>query len=136
MNKNIVVVLDTNIFISAVLYKGTFFKVFQLCMVKNEISIAISPELLAELIGKLKYKFGITNQTLENLQAVIESGALYVLPEYKTQICRDADDNAIIDLAICARAGFIVTGDKDLLTIKTYKKIKILTPAEFLDMKS
>ena len=136
MNKSIVVVLDTNIFISAILYKGTPFKVLQLCIVKNEIRIAISPELLAELIGKLKYKFGIANQTLENLKTEIESGALYVLPEYKTRICRDADDNAIIDLAICAKAGFIITGDKDLLSIKTYKKIKILTAAEFLELKS
>lgn len=86
-------------------------------------------------IDELRYKFGITNQTLENLQTEIESGALYVLPEYKTQICRDADDNAIIDLAICAKAGFIITGDKDLLTIKTYKKIKILTAAGFLEVK-
>ena len=121
MNKKTVVVLDTNIFISAILFKGTPLEILQLCISKNEITIAISPELLAELIGKLKYKFGIKNQTLENLKIELESIMLYILPEYTTQICRDASDNKIIDLAICAGAEFIITGDKDLLEIKTYK---------------
>ena len=135
MNKKTVVVLDTNIFISAILFKGTPLEILQLCISKNEITIAISPELLAELIGKLKYKFGIKNRTLENLKIELESIMLYILPEYTTQICRDASDNKIIDLAICAGAEFIITGDKDLLEIKTYKGIKILTAAEFLEIK-
>ena len=135
MNKKTVVVLDANIFISAVLFKGTPLKILQLCISRNEIDIAISPELLAELIGKLKYKFGIKNQTLESLKVEMESIMLYILPEYITQICRDASDNKIIDLAICANAEFIITGGKDLLEIKTYEGIKILTVAEFLEIK-
>jgi putative PIN family toxin of toxin-antitoxin system len=135
VNKKTVVVLDTNIFISAVLFKGTPLEILQLCISKNEIDIAISPELLAELIGKLKYKFGIKSQTLESLKVELESSMLYILPEYTTQICRDTSDNKIIDLAICAGAEFIITGDKDLLEIKTYKGIKILTAVEFLEIK-
>ena len=135
MNKKTIVVLDTNIFISAILYKGTPLEILQLCVLKNEIDIAISPELLAELIGKLKYKFGIKSQTLESLKVELESSMLYTLPEYTTQICRDASDNKIIDLAICAGAEFIITGDKDLREIKTYKGIKIITAAEFLEIK-
>jgi uncharacterized protein len=135
VNKKTVVVLDTNIFISGILFKGTPLKILQLYISKNEMDIAISPELLAELIGKLKYKFGIKSQTLESLKIELESSMLYILPEYTTQICRDASDNKIIDLAIYAGAEFIVTGDKDLLEIKTYKGIKILTAAEFLEIK-
>lgn len=132
MNKKRVVVLDTNIFISAILYKGTPLKILELCILKNQIEIAISPELLAELIGKLKYKFGIKSHTIENLKSGLESNMINVLPEYTTKICRDSSDNKIIDLAIYAGAGFIVTGDKDLLELKVYKGIKILTPSEFL----
>jgi len=132
VNKKRVVVLDTNIFISAILYKGTPLKILELCILKNQIEIAISPELLAELIGKLKYKFGIKSHTIENLKSGLESNMINVLPEYTTKICRDSSDNKIIDLAIYAGAGFIVTGDKDLLELKVYKGIKILTPSEFL----
>jgi putative PIN family toxin of toxin-antitoxin system len=130
VNKKTVVVLDTNIFISAVLFKGTPLEILQLCISKNEIDIAISPELLAELIGKLKYKFGIKSQTLESLKVELESSMINMLPEYTTQICRDASNNKIIDLAICASAEFIITGDKDLLEIKTYNGIKILTAVD------
>jgi len=132
VNKKRVVVLDTNIFISAILYKGTPLKILELCILKNQIEIAISPELLAELIGKLKYKFGIKSHTIENLKSGLESNMINVLPEYTTKICRDSSDNKIIDLAIYAGAEFIVTGDKDLLKLKVYKGIKILTPSEFL----
>jgi putative PIN family toxin of toxin-antitoxin system len=59
---------------------------------------------------------------------------IYVLPEYTTQICRDTSDNKIIDLAIYASADFIITSDKDLLEIKTYKEIKILTAVEFIEI--
>jgi putative PIN family toxin of toxin-antitoxin system len=135
VNKKTTVVLDTNIFISAILYKGKPLKILQLCTIENEINISMSPELLAELIGKLKYKFGIKNQTLKKLQHELEASLKYVLPEYRTRICRDADDNKIIDLAIFSDAGFIITGDKDLLEIKTYKEIRILTAAEFLEIK-
>lgn len=133
MNKKTVVILDTNIFISAVLYKGTPLKILQLCISEEKIEIAISPELLAELIAKLKYKFGLKNQTLESLKNMLENSVSNFLPEYTTKICRDDSDNKIIDLAIYANAGFIITGDKDLLELKNYKGIKIITASEFLE---
>jgi len=58
-----------------------------------------------------------------------------VLPEYTTQICTDTSDNKIIDLAICTGADFIITRNKDLLELKTYREIKILTAVEFLRIK-
>jgi len=133
VNKKTVVILDTNIFISAVLYKGTPLKILQLCISEEKIEIAISPELLAELIAKLKYKFGLKNQTLESLKNMLENSVSNFLPEYTTKICRDDSDNKIIDLAIYANAGFIITGDKDLLELKNYKGIKIITASEFLE---
>ncbi len=133
MNKKTVIILDTNIFISAVLYKGTPLKILQLCISEEKIEIAISPELLAELIAKLKYKFGLKNQTLESLKNMLENSVSNFLPEYTTKICRDDSDNKIIDLAIYANAGFIITGDKDLLELKNYKGIKIITASEFLE---
>jgi uncharacterized protein len=133
VNKTTVVILDTNIFISAVLYKGTPLKILQLCISEEKIEIAISPELLAELIAKLKYKFGLKNQTLESLKNMLENSVSNFLPEYTTKIFRNDSDNKIIDLVIYANAGFIITCDKDLLELKNYKGIKIITASEFLE---
>ena len=47
------------------------------------------------------------------------------------EICRDADDDNIIACAVAAKADYLVTGDSDLLEIKCYQDIKILTPRDF-----
>ncbi len=48
------------------------------------------------------------------------------------EICRDPDDNKFIDCACDAKCIYIVSGDKDLLSVKKYNNVKIVTVAEFL----
>ena len=48
-----------------------------------------------------------------------------------TDICRDADDDNIIACAAAAKADYLVTGDSDLLEIKGYQGVKIITPRDF-----
>lgn len=49
-------------------------------------------------------------------------------------ICRDPKNDMVIECAVIAGADLIVTGDKDLLTVKTYEGIRVLTPREFLQL--
>jgi uncharacterized protein len=49
------------------------------------------------------------------------------------KVCRDPDDNKVLEIAAVGRADCIVTGDQDLLVLGTFDGIPILTPAEFLD---
>ena len=46
-------------------------------------------------------------------------------------ICRDTDDDNIIACAVAAKADYLVTGDADLLDIKAYQNVKIITPRDF-----
>jgi predicted nucleic acid-binding protein len=48
------------------------------------------------------------------------------------RVCRDPDDDMVLECAVVAGAQLILTGDKDLLSLNPYKGILILTPAEFL----
>jgi putative PIN family toxin of toxin-antitoxin system len=48
--------------------------------------------------------------------------------------CRDKDDNNILQLAESVFADYIITGDKDLLILKHFKKTRILLPSEFLSL--
>ncbi len=50
-----------------------------------------------------------------------------------TGICRDPNDDFILECALIGDADLIVTGDKDLLSIGVYKAIRIVTPGEYLD---
>ena len=46
----------------------------------------------------------------------------------------DPDDDKFIECAVASRAGFIVSGDKHLLKLKEYKRIKIMKAADFLSI--
>jgi len=48
--------------------------------------------------------------------------------------CRDAMDNKFLALGLACKAVAIVSSDADLLTLGTWKSIRILTPADFLAM--
>ena len=47
-------------------------------------------------------------------------------------MCRDPEDDHILELAVNGNATYIVTGDADLLVLNPFRGVKILTPAEFL----
>jgi uncharacterized protein len=53
-------------------------------------------------------------------------------PVEKIDVCRDSKDNMILELAVAGKADFIITGDKDLKVLNPFRKIQILSPAEFL----
>ncbi|MBP1750235.1 MAG: hypothetical protein H6Q52_2774 [Deltaproteobacteria bacterium] len=54
------------------------------------------------------------------------------ITEKITGICKDPDDDIFISCALSAKAQYVVTGDKALLDVKRYKKIEIVSPAEFV----
>ena len=45
---------------------------------------------------------------------------------------RDTDDNKVLETAVVGKCNWIITGDKDLLTVKKYQQIKIVNPGQFL----
>ena len=55
------------------------------------------------------------------------------LPESVPRICRDPDDDWVIACAVVGQADAIVSGDRDLLTLRQVGEIPILSAAQFLD---
>ena len=60
--------------------------------------------------------------------------AILIFPSQKINLSRDLDDNKFLELAKEVRADYLITGDKDLLTLKTFEKTKILKPSQFLEL--
>ncbi len=50
----------------------------------------------------------------------------------RRHVGRDPDDEAVIACALAARADLIVSGDQDLLVLKTYRRIRIVSATEVL----
>ncbi|MFH1850589.1 MAG: putative toxin-antitoxin system toxin component, PIN family [archaeon] len=127
------VVLDTNILISAIGWEGKPRVILEKCL-DNRFRLATSHQILAEVCQVLaRKKFSFIDKTIRDEFIMLLSGlAEIVNPREKINICRDKEDNKFIEAALAAKADHIVTGDYDLLEIKKYGGIRILSADEFL----
>jgi putative PIN family toxin of toxin-antitoxin system len=57
---------------------------------------------------------------------------MVVAPKHRLRVVKDDADNRILECAVAGRAEVIATGDKALLALKLYEKIRILTLREYL----
>jgi putative PIN family toxin of toxin-antitoxin system len=74
-----------------------------------------------------------TKQERENALALISEAAQDIVHPTETPsgICRDKDDDNVLACAWEGAVDYLVTGDKDLLHLKVFKGIRIITPREF-----
>lgn len=129
--KIINVVLDTNVLISGVAFGGKPREILDLLIIK-EISGITSPVLLAELEEVLFKKFKYPKARVLQVDKKMRKILRVVHPVKSIKVVRDDDDNRVLEAAVEGEGEFIVTGDEDLLDLKNYGKIKIMTPTEFL----
>ncbi len=129
------VVLDTNVLIAALIARGVCADLLEHCVLHHELisSEHIFMELEKHLLGKFKYAAEDTAEALELFRSQMEM----VVPTALLQpVCRDSDDDVILATAVAANASCIVTGDKDLLVLKRYLHVEILTPSQFIDFEA
>jgi putative PIN family toxin of toxin-antitoxin system len=128
------VVQDTNVLVSAILFKGALSKLVDLWK-NGKISPVISKETFDELKAVLSYpKFSLSK---DEIKAIIEDEILpfFEVIDIKEKIhgvCRDPNDDMFLAVAVNAQAPYVVTGDKDLLALGKYKSIEIVSPQEYL----
>ncbi|MCK4905546.1 putative toxin-antitoxin system toxin component, PIN family [bacterium] len=128
------VVIDTNVFISAVLFGGTAEKIRTLWQNKKIIFL-ISKEITEEYIRVLSYpKFNLTKAEINYI--LEEELFPFVEPINVTTkvnlVKEDNEDNKFIALAVDGKAKYIISGDKHLLNLCKHKDIKIVTIGDFL----
>jgi uncharacterized protein len=126
------IVVDTNIYISAIVFGGTPDKIVQLGRF-GCVYIFISHPIIDEIVGVLVTKFKWSYQHARKAIHEIKGFTHIVLPSVQVKVVsKDPSDNMILECAIECRAHFIVTGDKHLLALKKYKSTEILSAMEFL----
>ena len=124
-------VLDTNVLLSAVLVPGTCREFLKGQALLHEWFT--SAGLVAELAEKLEGKLGLPPERTP-LFLVYQRRARLVAPlPLPTRVCRDPDDDLVLATALAAQADVIITGDKDLLTLKTHGGVRIRSPRQFMD---
>jgi putative PIN family toxin of toxin-antitoxin system len=127
------VVLDANVLVSALVFGGTPRKVTDRIASKT-IRPVMSEAILTELRRTINAKFPAHVPGLARYEKLLRLYAIWVpLGSHTITASRDPDDNAILETAVLGKCQFIVSGDKDLLDLRTFSDINILTPADFLD---
>ena len=128
------VVLDTNAVISALLFSGVSSKLVSLWQ-NGLITPLLSREVLDEYLRVLSYpKFELSEKEIKELiQEEILPYAEVVKPKRRLRVIeRDPADNKFLECAVAGKARVIISGDKDLLSLGRYRKIRIQSPAQFL----
>ena len=126
-----IVVLDTNVVVAALVASGLCHEVVHRCLRGH--TVAASPALLDELENTLRERFSLTPQARVFLRKLRTHIRVVDPPPLAARVCRDPDDDVVLATAVAARADMVVTGDQDLLVLKVYKRIPILTPREFIE---
>ncbi|MBM9501705.1 putative toxin-antitoxin system toxin component, PIN family [Leptospira sp. 201903071] len=131
------VLLDTNIYISAILFKGKPRLVFQ-DLIDEVFTGYISKEILDEIESTLsKPKFKLDNNFIQIVLTEIRDITTVVKnkPIQDYLELRDRGDYHILESAFAAKVDYLITGDKDLLTLQKIKNFNIITPDEYLSIK-
>lgn len=127
------VVLDTNVLLSALIFGGKPRQVVEL-LARDLIQAVTSEAILTEMRRTVARKFPDFTDDLARMELLLEEDAETVkLGGVTVAVCRDPDDNRVLETAVIGDCGYIISGDKDLLPLKKYQTIRILKPADFLE---
>lgn len=128
-----IVVIDTNVWISALQFakhRGTPTLALEKAM--SEDVIATCDEIDAEIVRVLTGKFcWEQHRATAALQAILERG-IRVKIRGAVKVCRDPGDDMFLECAEVAKADYLIAGVKDLLTLSSYKGMRMVTPSEYL----
>jgi uncharacterized protein len=130
------VVLDTNVYISALLWTGISHRLLHLAEV-GDLTLVTTPGIMEELREVLsRPKFRLRIRTLQSSVAELVEALLSIVEvvqdlPIEPVVKRDPDDDKILACAAIAQADWIVSGDDHLLSLKRYKEIPIVTPSQF-----
>lgn len=127
------VVLDTNVYISAILFGGKCEEILRLAS-QRLFEVVISKKILNEFKSVLKEKFHWNDKQIVEAITYIREIASIVNSDISLIVVKeDHADNKVIECAVASNAAYIVTGDKRyLLSLKEGAGIKIISPMEFL----
>jgi putative PIN family toxin of toxin-antitoxin system len=137
------VVLDTNVFVSALLTPDSPpARILELIIERN-LRLVISPGIIRELglvfeypkLKKALNKHGVADDVVANaILKILKIATITPESEIARGVSCDPKDDMVISCAIEGHADFIISGDQDLIKLESYKGVRIVTPATFLQL--
>jgi putative PIN family toxin of toxin-antitoxin system len=132
-------VLDTNLLVSYLLtHRPPIAALIDEHLAQEHWTLLTAAALLQELDRVLRYprlqRYYSEASRTQYVALIAALSEVVEWPESVPSICRDPDDDWVIACAVVGKANFIVSGDRDLLTLERVGTIEILTAAQFLEI--
>lgn len=127
------VVYDTSV-LATILSRRDLILQLQAAIADGGVTPVTSPYIISELERVLSDKFGLTKQGAKSRARLLARVAEVVQPQDVAQVARDAKDDPILAAAVTGQAEYIVTFDADLLVLKHYNSVSIITLDEFREI--
>jgi putative PIN family toxin of toxin-antitoxin system len=131
-NKTINIIIDTNIWISFLI--GKSLKGLHRYLHNERIKIVVCKEQIREIkevVQRPKLSKYFPQKQVSEMFDLLDEVAILVAVASKITLCRDKKDDYLLSLAVDANADYLITGDKDLLAIKTIHQTSIINYSDF-----
>lgn len=134
--KRLRVILDTNVLVSALLFRGELSVLVP--MWKNGAFTPIfTKETFAEFRSVLAYpKFKLAHDEIDCIiqEEVLPYFDVAAGAQQISGVCKDPQDDKFLSCAMAAHADLIVTGDQAFYELKKFKSVKIISPSVFIKL--
>jgi len=126
------VVCDTNVFVSALTFRGVRGEQALRRILDGRDSLILSKPVLDELLRILATKFSREREELARVAVYLDELAQMVGPPERIDVLSDEPDNRILECAVAGGADVIVTGDRSVLELEEFRGVKIVSLRMYL----
>jgi uncharacterized protein len=137
-----VIVIDTNVLLSALFFKsGISSAILGHALITDDLVSSnwlieeFSTKLNSPDFRKKNRNYHFDETTIQQLVSFAQQAFRLVTPTNPLPtLCRDPDDNHVLQLTEFVKADYLITGDKDLLILKEFEACRIVTPKTFAEL--
>ncbi len=126
------VILDSNVWLATLTTNGFCRRLWK--KARRDCAVIASQDILDEIEAKLRFKFGFSPRHARLLTLFVERQTHAVKVVSAIRVCRDPDDDRILAAALDGECSHLITGDADLLVLKRFEGISIVTPRGFMEL--
>jgi putative PIN family toxin of toxin-antitoxin system len=124
------ILYDTNVLVAMLARRESIITFKRLLEQGNVVHVS-STHILSEVEAVLAEKLKLTRQKAKAATKLLERQSVIVYPKKVEKVCRDPFDDYVLAAAVEGKVDYLVTADKDLLVLKVYRNIAIITPKAF-----
>jgi uncharacterized protein len=134
------IVLDTNVALSALLWRGTPYELLRAIRRHEHVQLYASAALLAELgevLGRplMARRIALLRRAAHEVLADYIDAVELVTPLATPSVVpADPDDDQVIAAAVASEADFLVSGARHLLTLGSHGNTRIISPSEAIHL--